>query len=364
MNAADSKPSASADAKKTADPTQTHLVVALKHARPLTAVRFDPQQQYLFTGAEDNTVQRWKLADAQSVAAGAKGADGKPLEVKPTLFEGHDSWVRAIGFSPDGKTLYTGGYDGQVITWDATADKPKPIRKFDAHNNQWVRAIVVSADGKQIATCGNDNLVKLWNAADGKLIREFKGHESHVYNVAFHPDGKSLASCDLKANFKHWEIATGKCVRDFKAEALHKYDTGFRADIGGARALAFSRDGKLLAAGGITNVTNAFAGVGNPAVAEIDWESGKLKVLHVGKEAANGVIWGVEQHADGYWLGIAGSRGKGSNMYFWKPEAAHEFFKFNVPDVGRDMSLAADGVQFAVAHADGNLRIYRMEKKA
>ncbi len=155
-----------------------------------------------------------------------------------------------------------------------------------------VRAIVVSADGKQIATCGNDNLVKLWNAADGKLIREFKGHESHVYNVAFHPDGKSLASCDLKANFKHWEIATGKCERDFKAEALHKYDTGFRADIGGARALAFSRDGKLLAAGGITNVTNAFAGIGNPAVARTRLESGKLKVLHVGKEAVNGVIWG------------------------------------------------------------------------
>ncbi len=73
MNADAAKTSAPADVKK-ADPTQTHLVVALKYARPLTAVRFDPQQQYVFTGAEDNTVQRWKLADAQSVAVGAKGA--------------------------------------------------------------------------------------------------------------------------------------------------------------------------------------------------------------------------------------------------------------------------------------------------
>ena len=61
---------------------------------------------------------------------------------------------------------------------------------------------------------------------------------------------------------------------------------------------------------------------------------------------------------------VAGSRGKGSNVYFWKPEAAQEFFKFNLPDTGRDMSLASDGVQFAVAHSDGNLRIFRMEKKA
>jgi WD40 repeat protein len=352
MNADEAKPAVKAD------PQQTYMAAAWKHARPLTACRFDPQGRFVFTGAEDNTVQRWTLADNS-----ANGPDGKPVEIKPVLFEGHDSWVRAIAFSPDGKTIYTGGYDGQLFTWETAAEKPIPVRKTTAHKG-WVRAVAASADGQQIATCGNDNLVKLWNAADGNLIGEFPGHESHVYNVAFHPDGKSLVSCDLKANFKHWDLATSEETREFRAEALHKYDSGFRADIGGARSLSFSLDGKMLAAGGITNVTNAFAGIGSPAVAEIDWETGKLKLLHTSKETGNGVVWGLAPHSDGYWIGVSGSRSAGGGLFFWKPDTANEFFKFKLPDTGRDMCLHPDGLRLAVAHADGNVRIYRMEKKA
>jgi WD40 repeat protein len=157
-------------------------------------------------------------------------------------------------------------------------------------------------------------------------------------------------------------LASGKQAREFRVEALHKYDTNFRADIGGARSLAFSLDGKLLAAGGITNVTNAFAGIGNPAVADMDWEAGKLKLLHTGKEAGNGVIWGVAPHPGGYWIGVSGSGSAGGGLYFWKPDAANEFFKFKLPNVGRDLSLHPDGLRLAVAHADGNARVYRMQK--
>jgi WD40 repeat protein len=341
-----------------ADPLQTHLVAEWKHARPLTACRFDPQGQFLFTGAEDNTVQRWTIADQP-----AKGPDGKPIDVKPVLFAGHDSWVRAITFSPDGKTVYTGGYDGQLLAWETAADQPAPSRKIAAHTG-WVRAIAIGADGREIATCGNDNLVKLWNAADGTLIHAFQGHDSHVYNVVFHPDGQSLVSCDLKGNFKHWDLTAGTEARSFKAESLHKYDTTFRADIGGARALAFSVDGKLLAAGGIANVTNAFAGIGTPAVAEIDWESGKLKVMHASKEAGNGVVRGLAPHRDGYWIGVSGSPSAAGGLFFWKPDVAPEFFKFKLPNIGRDMSLHPDGLRVAIAHSDNSVRIYRMEKPA
>ena len=76
-------------------------------------------------------------------------------------------------------------------------DSLKGLRIIDAHAG-WVRAIAVSPDGRQFATCGNDNLVKLWNAADYSLIRDFDGHQSHVYNVAFHPSERMLVSGDLR----------------------------------------------------------------------------------------------------------------------------------------------------------------------
>lgn len=335
---ADSKPASKAD------PTKVHMASAWKYARPLTSCRFDPTGTFVFAGTEDYTVQRFRRSDGSM-----------------TPLVGHESWCRAIAFTPDGKTTATGGYDGKLILWPTAADKPAPLKVIAAHDG-WIRAVAVSGDGKQVATCGNDHLVKLWNTADGKPIRTLTGHESHVYNLAFHPDGQRLLSCDLKAVCRVWNLADGKCERDFAAAAIYKYDTQFRADIGGARSLAFGDGGKLLAVGGVTNVTNAFAGIGNAAWVEIDFAAGKAKLTHVGKDKVNGMAWGSAWHGDGYWIG-AGGGGQGGALYFFKPGTEADFFSFKLPDMARGMDLAADGMNVAVAHADGNLRIYRLAAK-
>ena len=61
------------------------------------------------------------------------------------------------------------------------------------------------------------------------------------------------------------------------------------ADHGGARGMAFAADGSKLACSGITNVSNAFAGVGNPAVVLIDWKSGKSTPQDEGGLPGNGL---------------------------------------------------------------------------
>ncbi len=325
------------------DPRQTQLTQEFKHDSPLIGCRIDPSGRYVFASAQDNTIQRWELATG-----------------KKTSLIGHKSWVRSLAFEPSDHLFFSGDYAGRILTWPVHAETPKPRLPLEAHHG-WVRAVAVSPDGKLLASAGNDHHVKLWSCPEGKPVGVLEGHNCHVYNVAFHPSGQDLVSADLKGIVKHWNLSTRTVVRDLDASALYKYDGGFRADIGGVRSMAFDSAGTLLACAGITEVTNAFAGVGKPLVVLFDWLAGKRRQALVPKENFQGTAWGVAFHSLGFIIGAGG--GSGGALWFWQPEQAQAFHTVKLPANARDLSLHPDGVRLAVAFADGAVRVYRMMAK-
>jgi WD40 repeat protein len=320
-------------------PAQTRQVQELKHSAPLLGCRIDPSGRFVFAGSQDNTVQRWELT------GGIK-----------TTFTGHSSWVRALAFASQHRIVISGDYHGKVFLWQTDGNGEKPLRSFDAHDG-WVRAVCVRRDGGMLATCGNDRLINLWSLPDGKLIRSLDGHEQHVYNVAFAPNG-NLASCDLKGVVKLWDTAKGTCVRNLDAAALYKYDPTFRADIGGARAMSFSSDGALLICAGISEVTNAFAGVGKPLVVLFDVAAGQRKHLLKPKEAFQGTAWGSAFHIAGFVIGVGG--GNGGALWFWDQQTGECVATIKLPNNSRDLSLHPDGIRLAIPFFDGAVRIYDM----
>jgi WD40 repeat protein len=183
-----------------------------------------------------------------------------------------------------------------------------------------------------------------------------------VYNVAFHPEGRSLVSADLHGILTEWDVAKGKWVRNLDGAVLHKYDESFLAHIGGARGMAFSADGELLACAGITDVSNAFAGVGKPVVVLFDWESGKRKQLLRPKEDFTGTAWGVAFHPAGFLIG-AGA-GSGGALWFWKAEQAQAFQTLKLPSNARDLALSPDANRLAVPFFDRTLRLYDVTPKS
>lgn len=343
------------------DPTKTHERYSHRHGKPLLCVRWSWSGDAIYFSAENSPPQRFFPS--------RDGAEPRLVG----LIGGHDSWVSAMAVLPDNRTVVTAGYDGRLVWFDVAAETPAVLRVRDAHAG-WVRAVAASPDGRRLVSCGNDCLIRLWDAVDGSEQAVLSGHDSHVYEVAWRPDGATVASCDLKGVVKEWDVTKCALHRDVvTASALWKYDTTFRADIGGARSICFDTIGNQLALGGITKVTNAFAGVGKPVIVLVDWlqppateggegANGKVGVRMLeGKDAGNGVCWGVAWHSAGFWIGQAGGGG-GGWLRFFQADAENEVHALKLPANGRGMALSPDEKELAIASADGHLRVYALHE--
>ncbi|MBL8815597.1 MAG: hypothetical protein JNL58_06180 [Planctomyces sp.] len=328
------------------DPKAAYVAAQWAHDRPLISCRFDPTGQYVFCGSEDAVIERFRISDG----------------VKTILAGGHSTWVNTFAFPDAGNFVVSGGCDGKLTWWEVAAENPAPIRSIQAHGTQWVRSLAVSPDGKLLASSGNDLMVRLWNGSDGSLIREFPGHQKHVYSVTFDPTGKFLLSGDLGGVIRQCEVETGTEVRKFDAAPLYSYNGGQQVDFGGVRALAVSPDGKKLAAGGLHKASNPLGAVHEPLVLIFNWENQTLEKSLIAEGITQGVIWNLRWLSDGSVMGVTGG-GNGGFLLFWKPDMEKDYHRFQLPNLARDMDLHSDGIQVATAHHDKHVRITRLEAK-
>lgn len=148
----------------------------------------------------------------------------------------HADTIFAAAFSPDGKHVAGGGYDGEDGVYFARlweTDTGKEARRFTV--GRWgIRCLAFSADGSTLAIGGDYGkppAVKLFEAASGKerLTIPFLGASS-VRSVTFSPDGKTLAVSGGSST-RLFDTATGRERLEIDRKAI---------------GLRFSPDGAVL----------------------------------------------------------------------------------------------------------------------
>jgi hypothetical protein len=186
-----------------------------------------------------------------------------------------------IAFSPDGKTLVgvpqQNNQDLAVRFWDVASGKE--IRQID--NDQMFTCMAWSPDGKLLAL-GGQQKVELWDAATGDEVRVLPLANSYFRGLAFSGDGRTLATVGMDQVVHLWEVASGK--ERFKVRAgpdlpQNAVPGVFREGNSTVGAVGLSRDGRLLAVGGLDGSVRLWDLASGRELPPLTWHQAPVRAI-------------------------------------------------------------------------------------
>ena len=316
---------------------------------------------------------------------------------------GHRDSVRC--FALDGTRTVSISEDGTMRAWPATG----ATVSFDAGDASW--SAVPSPDDRMIATGGHGDLVRILSM-DGTHVRDLVGAEHLVVDVAWSPDGTRVVGGSNDGTARVWTVADGVLRHTFRIEGsgqvrgvgwspkdstvavgrgrkLVLFDgvTGARKSETtlpqGAYSVAFSKDGRWVAAGRDRRVSIIDPADGSvvkeltegPAeINEIAWSADGRLIAASGNDgaihqwtfesgqkretirASTLSVWALAYSPDGKRLAMAGY--DHSVRLFDVATGAQVFMLRDLPGIGFDVQWTADGRRLIHADTDGRVTVF------
>ncbi|KAK7061013.1 hypothetical protein VNI00_000748 [Paramarasmius palmivorus] len=194
--------------------------------RPISHVRFAPNNKILAAGSWSGTVKLWNVPACTPIRA----------------LRGHSDRVGGVAWHPEATlsqgpelvNLASGAGDGNVHLWSLQSESPLSVLK--GHQDRICR-VAFHPSGDYVASASFDTTWRLWDVNTSKELLLQEGHSKEVYSVEFQDDGALIASGGLDAIGRVWDLRTGRTamVLDGHVQAIY--------------AIAFSPNGYQIATG-------------------------------------------------------------------------------------------------------------------
>ncbi|NES06278.1 MAG: hypothetical protein F6K22_27770 [Okeania sp. SIO2F4] len=224
-----------------------------KHKKVVCSVGFTSDGKTLFSSSDDRKVLFWDVARGN---------------LQKEIVREKSDWVLA-NLSQDNKLLFTASADKSIKVWNANTGEP--FYKLKEHTEP-ISGFVVSPNGGTLISSSRDQTVKIWQLQtnSAKVIHRLNEHQGLVYALALAPNGRTLATGGTDKKMLIWELP----INDDK---FLKFLTLKHPSF--IKALAFSPDGQILVSGG-----------GDKTIYVWDTKTWNLKSRLVGH---TGAIWSL-----------------------------------------------------------------------
>jgi WD40 repeat protein/serine/threonine protein kinase len=132
-----------------------------------------------------------------------------------TDFPAHRRAVSGLAFTPDGRTLATGGVEGTAKLWNLATQRE--ILTLKGHLKS-VHALDISPDGNRLATGGGGaESVKLWDMHTHQELITLAGEGSIMVALAFSPDGNKIIGWNDQRLLQIWRAPSWEEIKTAEA---------------------------------------------------------------------------------------------------------------------------------------------------
>lgn len=195
-------------------PVWTSRVLA-GHHHIIHSLAFSPDGKLLATGSYNGEIRFWEAETGRCIYT---------ISCNIENMRGNSHIVADLDFSPDGKILASAVWDNSVRLWNV--ETGQEIACLKEHTDV-VRSVKFSPDGIRLASGSSDHTICLWSATDGSLLSVMNRHSDTVCCVAFSPDGQIFASCGHDREIILWDVATAQILKQFRGHSKPVWHIAF-----------------------------------------------------------------------------------------------------------------------------------------
>lgn len=195
------------------------------HTTPIRSLAFSPNGRTVISGGGTNEpfLKFWSIDNGHEV----------------DTLRSQSSAILTLAVSPNGKTLISSGEDADIHFW-VWPEAESKVTYFDHYS--YVLDLVVTPDSQLVVTGALDG-IRVWTLEPPRFLYQLEDFGTPAHALAMHPNGFLVASGDNKGVVRFWNLRDKSVISKFKAHS--QTISGLAITLDQKRLITASHDGTI-----------------------------------------------------------------------------------------------------------------------